>query len=109
MVSLARTDAKLNSARAAAPDNVQQPLLVFCTKIRPGHLAVSGALKTDAVFSLRQDPCKGRSYAAGGARYLHADLMLLTHAGCAFKDPRGRFGISNTLPGAVRGPRRARE
>ena len=28
------------------------------TKIRPGHLAVSGALKTDAVFSLRQDPCK---------------------------------------------------
>ena len=27
----------------------------------------------------------------------------------AFKDPRGRFGISNTLPGAVRGPRRARE
>ena len=58
MVSLARTDAKLNSARAAAPDNVQQPLLVFCTKIRPGHLAVNGALKTDAVFSLRQDPCK---------------------------------------------------
>ena len=28
------------------------------TKIRPGHLAVSGALKTDAVFSLGQDPCK---------------------------------------------------
>ena len=22
--------------------------------------------------------------------------MLLTHAGCAFKDPRGRFGISNS-------------
>ena len=43
---------------AAAPDNVQQPLLFFYTKIRPGHLAVSGALKTDAVFSLRQDPCK---------------------------------------------------
>ena len=58
MVSLARTDAKLNSVRAAAPDNVQQPLLFFYTKIRPGHLAVSGALKTDAVFSLRQDPCK---------------------------------------------------
>ena len=43
---------------AAAPDNVQQPLLVFYTKIRPGHLAVNGALKTDAVFSLGQDSCK---------------------------------------------------
>ena len=52
---------------------------------------------------------QSRSYAAGGARYLQADLMLLTHAGCAFKGPRGRFGISNTLPGAVRGPRQARE
>lgn len=29
MVSLARTDAKLNSASAAAPDNVQQHLLFF--------------------------------------------------------------------------------
>ena len=28
------------------------------------------------------------------------DLILLTHAGCAFKDPRGRFGIS--YPAAVR-------
>lgn len=28
-----------------------------------------------------------------------ADLILLTHAGCAFKDPRGRFGIS--YPAAV--------
>ena len=33
-------------------------LAVFLQKIRPGHLAVNGALKTDAVFSLRQDPCK---------------------------------------------------
>ena len=48
---------------------------------------------------------QGRSYAAGGTRYLLPDLMLLTHTGCAFKDPRGRFGISNTLPGAVRGGR----
>ena len=24
-----------------------------------------------------------------------ADLMLLTHAGCALKGPRGRFGISS--------------
>ena len=67
----------------------------FAQKIRPGHRRVSGALKTDAVFSLRQDPCKGRYYAAGGARYLHAELMLLTHAWCAFKGPRGRFGISS--------------
>ena len=58
MVSLERTDAKLNSARAAAPDNVQQPLLFFCTKIRPGHLAVSGALKTDAVFHCGKIPAK---------------------------------------------------
>ena len=42
--------------------------------------------KNDIRFLLRQDPCK-------------ADLMLLTHAGCAFKDPRGRFGIS--YPAAV--------
>ena len=30
----------------------------FYTKIRPGHRRVSGALKTDAVFLLGQDPCK---------------------------------------------------
>ena len=41
---------------------------------------------------------RSRSYATGGTRYLQADLMLLTHAGCAFKDPRGRFGISDTRP-----------
>ena len=58
MVSLARTDAKLNSVRAAAPDNVQQPLLFFCTKIRPGHLAVSGALKTIYVFYCGKIPAK---------------------------------------------------
>ena len=58
MVSLARTDAKLNSARAAAPDNVQQPLLFFCTKIRPGHLAVNGVLKTIFVFYCGKIPAK---------------------------------------------------
>lgn len=58
MVSLARTDAKLKTVRAAAPDNVQQPLLFFYTKIRPGHLAVSGALKTDAVFHWGKIPAK---------------------------------------------------
>ena len=77
-------------------------------KIRPVHYKVSGALKTDSFLTAARF-LQGRSYAAGGTRYLLPDLMLLTHAGCAFKDPRGRFGISNTLPGAVRGPRRARE
>ena len=60
-------------------------------------LPVDGALKTQ-LFLLRQDACFHRSYAAGGTRYPQADLMLLTHAGCAFKDPRGRFGISDILP-----------
>ena len=70
----------------------------FAQKIRPGHLAVNGALKTIYVFTAARS-LQSRSYAAGGARYLQADLMLLTHAGCAFKDPRGRFGIS--YPAAV--------
>jgi hypothetical protein len=35
MVSLARTDAKLKTVRAAAPDNVQQPLLFFTKKYAP--------------------------------------------------------------------------
>ena len=70
-------------------------LAVFCIKIRPGHRRVNGALKTDAVFFTGARSLQSRSYAAGGARYLHADLMLLTHAGCALKGPRGRFGISS--------------
>ncbi len=41
---------------------------------------------------------RSRSYAVGGARYLQADLMLLTHAECAFKDPRGRFGFQSQAP-----------
>lgn len=87
--------------------SVQRFLFPY-TKIRPVHFTVSGALKTDSFLTAARS-LQGRSYAAGGARYLLPDLMLLTHAGCAFKDPRGRFGISNTLPGAVRGPQRARE
>ena len=50
--------------------------------------------KHDVRFFTAARSLQSRSYAAGGARYLQADLMLLTHAGCAFKDPRGRFGIS---------------
>lgn len=83
--------------------SVQRFLFPY-TKIRPVHYKVSGALKT-GLFLTAARSLLGRSYAAGGTRYLLPDLMLLTHAGCAFKDPRGRFGISNTLPGAVRGGR----
>lgn len=83
--------------------SVQRFLFPY-TKIRPVHYKVSGALKTDSFLTAARS-LQGRSYAAGGARYLLPDLMLLTHAGCAFKDPRGRFGISNTLPGAGRGGR----
>ena len=73
--------------------------IAFAHKNTPHSLfPVDGALKTQ-LFLLRQDACFHRSYAAGGTRYLQADLMLLTHAGCAFKDPRGRFGIS--YPAAV--------
>jgi len=72
--------------------------IAFAHKNTPHSLLpVDGALKTQ-LFLLRQDACFHRSYAAGGTRYLQADLMLLTHAGCAFKDPRGRFGISDILP-----------
>ena len=56
---------------------------------------MSGALKTGSVFDCGKIPAS-RSYAAGGARYLRTDLMLLTHAKYAFKDPRGRFGISDS-------------
>ena len=57
---------------------------------------MSGALKTGSVFDCGKIPAS-RSYAAGGARYLRTDLMLLTHAKYAFKDPRGRFGISDSV------------
>ena len=77
--------------------SVQRFLFPY-TKIRPVHYKVSGALKTDSFLTAARF-LQGRSYAAGGARYLLPDLMLLTHAGCAFKDPRGRFGIS--YPAAV--------
>ena len=56
---------------------------------------MSGALKTGSVFDCGKIPAS-RSYAVGGARYLRTDLMLLTHAKYAFKDPRGRFGISDS-------------
>ena len=67
---------------------------------------MSGALKTGSVFDCGKIPAS-RSYAAGGARYLRTDLMLLTHAKYAFKDPRGRFGISDSArPDAFRSRQR---
>ena len=85
--------------------SVQRFLFPY-TKIRPVHCKVSGALKTDSFLTAARS-LQGRSYAAGGARYLLPDLMLLTHAGCAFKDPRGRFGISGSArPDAFGGGQR---
>ena len=67
---------------------------------------MSRALKTGSVFDCGKIPAS-RSYAAGGARYLRTDLMLLTHAKYAFKDPRGRFGISGSArPDAFGGGQR---
>ena len=55
-------------------------------KIRPGHLTVSGALKRSS-FLLRQDPCKSRSYAAGGARYLQRRPYTPDTRGVCFQGP----------------------
>ena len=70
-------------------------------KYAPFTVAGERGAKNGFVFTAARS-LQSRSYAAGEARYLQADLMLLTHAGCAFKDPRGRFGISNSHPAAVR-------
>ena len=66
----------------------------FTQKIRPGHLAVNGALKTMFVFHCGKIPAKAGLMQQAEQGICNADLILLTHAGCAFKDPRGRFGIS---------------
>ena len=67
-------------------------------KYAPVIVADERGAKNDIRFFSAARSLQSRSYAAGGTRYLQADLMLLTHAGCAFKDPRGRFGISDILP-----------
>ena len=66
-------------------------------KYAPVIIADERGAKNDIRFFSAARSLQSRSYAAGGTRYLQADLMLLTHAGCAFKDPRGRFGISDIL------------
>ena len=87
---------KWNCKSGCCDARSQQPLL-FYTKNTPRSPCGERGAKTKLVFTAARS-LQSRSYAAGGARYLQADLMLLTHAGCAFKDPRGRFGISDILP-----------
>ena len=56
-------------------------------KYAPVIVADERGAKNDIRFFSAARSLQSRSYAAGGTRYLQADLMLLTHAGCAFKDP----------------------
>ena len=71
-------------------------------KYAPVIIADERGAKNDIRFFSAARSLQSRSYAAGGTRYLQADLMLLTHAGCAFKDPRGRFGISDPAAASAR-------
>ena len=66
----------------------------FAQKTAPNTVTSGWGGKNRILFftGARSLPC--RSYASGGARYLQPDLMLLTHARCALKDPHGCFGIS---------------
>ena len=74
-------------------------------KYAPVIVADERGAKNDIRFFSAARSLQSRSYAAGGTRYLQADLMLLTHAGCAFKDPRGRFGISDPAAASAKGSR----
>ena len=75
-------------------DFLQCPFFfVLIQKYAPFTVSDERGAKNTIVFTAARS-LQHRSYAADGARYLQADLMLLTHAECAFKGPRGRFGIS---------------
>ncbi len=87
---------KWNCKSGCCDARSQQPLLFYKNTPR-SPCGERGAKRSS--FLLRQDPCKAGLMQQAEQRYLQADLMLLTHAGCAFKDPRGRFGIS--YPAAV--------
>lgn len=63
-------------------------------KTAPSTVASGWGGKNRILFFTGTRSLRSRSYASGGARYLQADLMLLTHARCALKDPHGCFGIS---------------
>ena len=73
---------------------------IFAQKTAPDTVASEWGGKNNILFLAEARFLQDRSYAAGGTRYPQADLMLLTHARCAFKDPHGCFGISG--PGAPR-------
>lgn len=64
------------------------------TKTAPDTVASEWGGKNRILFLTGARSLQSRSYAAGETRYLQADLMFLTHARCAFKDPHGCFGIS---------------
>ena len=74
---------KWNCKSGCCDARSQQPLL-FYTKNTPRSPCGERGAKTKLVFTAARS-LQSRSYAAGG--------------GCAFKDPRGRFGIS--YPAAV--------
>ena len=57
--------------------------------------AIAGAVKTEICFSLGQDPCNAGLMPQAEQGICQTDLMLLTHARCALKDPHGCFGISD--------------
>ena len=77
-------------------------------KIRPGHLAVSGALKRSS-FLLRQDSCKSRSYAAGGARYLQSRPYTPDTRGVCFQGPSRALWYLISRCGASHGTKHRRE
>lgn len=58
-------------------------------------LPVHGALKTRAVFDCGKIPAE-QVLCSRRSKVSERDLMLLTHTKCAFKGPRGRFGISDS-------------
>ena len=89
---------KWNCKSGCCDARSQQPLL-FYTKNTPRSPCGERDAKNDIRFLLRQDPCKAGLMQQAEQGICNADLILLTHAGCAFKDPRGRFGIS--YPAAV--------
>ena len=67
---------------------------LFTQKTAPDTASSKWGGKNRFLFLTGARSLQNRSYASGGTRYLQADLMLLTHARCAFKDPHGCFGIS---------------
>ena len=67
----------------------------FCPqKYAPVIVADERGAKNDIRFFCGKIPAQAGLMQQAEQGICTADLILLTHAGCAFKDPRGRFGIS---------------